>query len=181
MTESAVHLYGEIPLTVAEGDIRTHHGFGRGLSADIFIVGHIIVQRAVIIFHQTVAMGQIEHAQGLTNDLHHHVGCTMETWSPKRRDARHCGSSEVLTVVVTVEREQLVALKAPVHVDGQVHILGTKRRNTEANLQTAVLHGTHIGQELVVGERRYGHIIDIEHVGGLGMVVINGEGYTTVP
>ena len=56
MTEGAVHLHGNIPLLVTEGDVGTHHGLGRGLSADIRFVGDVIIVSAVEILDQTIAM-----------------------------------------------------------------------------------------------------------------------------
>ena len=53
--------------------------------------------------------------------------------------------------------------------------------DAESYLQSAVLHRAEVGQQLVVGVRWYGHVIDVEHVGGLRVVVVDAHGDAPVP
>ena len=79
MSEGTVHVHRHVPLPIPEGDVRTHRGLGHGLSADVFLVGDVVVFRTVFHGHQSVAMRQQEHAQGFSHDLHHHVARTVES------------------------------------------------------------------------------------------------------
>ena len=69
MAEGSVHLYADVPLFVVEGDVGTHHGFGRGLSADVFLVSDLVALGAVGHRSETGAVGQEEHAQRLADNL----------------------------------------------------------------------------------------------------------------
>ena len=87
----------------------------------------------------------------------------------------------MLSVIISVEREEFVALEAPVHADAQIHVLGMQRGNAETNLQTSVLHRTEVGQKTLVGEGRYRHVVEVEHVAGFRVVIVDGQGDALFP
>ena len=61
----------------------------------------------------------------------------------------------MLSIVVAIERNELVALESPVHVDIKLHILCAQWSNTKAKLKAVVTHLAEIGQKVVVGEGRH--------------------------
>ena len=83
MSEGTVDLHRHVPLLVAEGDVRTHHGLGRGLAADLFFVIDVVPFAAVLIDNEAVTVGQIEHAELLAHNLIADVAGAVEACAPE--------------------------------------------------------------------------------------------------
>ncbi len=125
--------------------------------------------------------GQIEHTERLTHNLEAGGARSMIAGSIESADALDVGCRQVLSLIVSVEGHELVALEGPVHVDVQFHVLLLQRCDAEANLQTVVAHLTQIGQQLVVGEWRNGYDVVIEQVGRARGVEVGCQYNPVVP
>ena len=87
----------------------------------------------------------------------------------------------MVAVVVARERYELALLKREVEVDVQLHVLMADGGDAESELHTLVAHLAEVGEQLVKGEGRHGHIVLIEHVGGARIVVFGSEHDAVVP
>ena len=82
MSEGTIHLYRDVPLLVAEGDVRTHHSLRSGLSTDLFLVAQLILLRTVWIGLQTRAVVEVEDTQRLSHHLEAHIAGAVEPSTP---------------------------------------------------------------------------------------------------
>ena len=71
--------------------------------------------------------------------------------------------------------EQFVALEGDVGVDVQFHVLGFQRGDADGDFSTPVAHGADVRQQGVVGEWRHADIVEVEHIGGAGVVIVGGK------
>ena len=126
-------------------------------------------------------MWQDKHAERLSDSLPGDVTGTVDAWSPECGNGFPLRCCQILSVVVAVEGQEFISLETPVHVDGDLHVLGSEWGYTEADLQSTVLHRTEVGQQLVVDERWHGYGIFVEHVGSLRLVIVYAYSEATVP
>lgn len=188
VAEGAVDLEGDVEAAVAEADVGAQQHLGHGLAGDVAVlavlevdaaaveVGNVVLVAAVAVGHEAVAAGQVKDAQGLAHNLIDNVVvAAVEAGSVQARDGRVLGGRNPLAVILSAQREQLVALPGEVGVDGQLHVPGAEGRDAHGHLQAAVAHGADVGQQRVVGEGRDADVVGVEHVRGLGAVGVERE------
>src|SRR3712207_7577549 len=88
MAESAIGLQGNVERPIPESDVRAQRGLGSGLPANILLLGHIVAVTAVGLLYEALAMGQIEHAKGLSHHLKDRIARPMEACSADRKSTR---------------------------------------------------------------------------------------------
>ncbi len=69
-------------------------------------------------------------------------------------------------------------MESDVGVDVQFHVRCFQRGDADGDFSTPVAHGADVGQQGVVGEWRYADIVEVEHIGGAGVVIVGGEQQT---
>ena len=136
-------------------------------------VGDVVFVVSVPVVNDSLAVRKIEHAQGLADNLVQYVAvAAVEAGAVHASDGRNVRCGHLPAVAPSVQREQLVLLPGHIDIDVEFHVLLRDRHDPDAQLETGVRHRTDVGQELVEGERRYGHIILVEHIGRLGIVAL---------
>ena len=196
MSEGSVHLQRHIEILVAQRYVGAERCLWRSLSADASVatvaevdgavaveVFYPILHCALLVLVESGAMRQIEHTQGLSYYLVEHMVVVTAVLTGSIYGANSCdvGSRHIHAVVFAGERQQLILLEREVHAHVQVYILCLHRSNRETDLKTLVRHSADVCQQLVVGKRRHGHIVGIEHVGGLRVIVFGGKHKAVVP
>ena len=63
----------------------------------------------------------------------------------------------------------------------KVYVPGFDWRKGNSQVHTHIAHFAEVGEHLVVGEGRHGHIVGIEHIVCPGIVVLYGEKEAAVP
>ena len=126
-------------------------------------------------------MRQIEYTQRLPYYLEAHTAGPMIAGSVEFAYALYVGRRNILSLVVSVEGFELVALEGPVHIDVQLYILISQRSDAEAYLQSVVAHLAEVGQQVVVSKWRNGHGVVVEHIGGARGVEVGRKYNSAVP
>ena len=50
-----------------------------------------------------------------------------------------------------------------------------KGGDADGDFRTPVAHGTDVGKQGVIGERRYAYVVKVKHVCGSGVVIVGGK------
>src|SRR3712207_3345075 len=128
MAESAIGLQGDVERPIPESDVRAQRGLGSGLPTDVFFLGHVVAVTAVGLLLEPLAMGQIEHAKGLSHHLKDRIARPMEARSAERTYAFDVGSGKIFAVKIAIERDESVALDRK----------STRLNSSHANISYAV-------------------------------------------
>src|SRR3712207_667550 len=107
MAESAIGLQGNVERPIPESDVRAQRGLGSGLPANILLLGHIVAVTAVGLLYEALAMGQIEHAKGLSHHLKDRIARPMEACSAERTYALNIRSGKILAVKIRSEERRV--------------------------------------------------------------------------
>ena len=196
MPESAVQLKRKVKLFVPDGDITAQQHFRCRLTAHTPVAAAVrqinksVAVQVLNLIHplarrgrrQTRAMRQIEHTQRITRYLVHHIRvAAVQTRAVDRRNRRISRSRQILVLVITVQRKQLVLLPRQVNSDIQPPVLCLDCRQTKTDLHTLVLHLAEVRQHLVVDKRRNRHRVVIQHIVDIRVVIIRGKDHPVLP
>ena len=148
MSESTIHLQREIPVAITETDIGAQRYFRSSLSGNISIAaitqinGSILIQvfdvitiMSVAIFHESLAMRQIEHTKRLAHNLIDHIIITaMLPGTRQGAHRRHISCRHLHTSIFTAQRQEFILLPREIHIDVQFHVLLLDRSEGKAYL-----------------------------------------------
>ena len=79
-----------------------------------------------------------------------------------------------LSLVGTAQLLQLILLIREIQTGIEDEVLRLDDVTTNSQFESHISHGTHIGQQTVISERRYRHCIGIKHIRSLGSVPVEG-------
>ena len=173
MTESTVKLHSQIPVLVLEVHIPAEEVFRNCLSANLAVAtvtrinGTIIIKvfdDILSILINTCAVRQIEYTYRLSlNEIGYTIIMyqTSRTYGGNRDMLARCHR---LALVGTAQLLQLILLIREIHTGIEGKVLCLDDITTNSQFKSHISHGTHIGQQTVVSERRYRHRIGIKHI-----------------
>ena len=195
MSEGTVHLHREVEILVSQRYVRAQQHLRHGLSGYVTVasvlevhrsvaiqVGYLIHLAALLIGGDAGAVRQVEHTKGLTHNLVDDVVVApVEACSVERSERCDVRSTHIGAFVVTRERDEAVLLERHIDVDVEFQVALEYRRDAETDFKTLVAHLSEVGHPLVVGERRHGHFVLIEHIARARVVVFSREHQSVVP
>ena len=173
MTESTIKLHAQIPVLVLEAHIPTEEVLRNGLSTNLAVAtvtrinGTIIIKvfyDILSILIKASAVRQIEHTYRLSlyqigyAIVMHQTSCT---YLSNRDMLARCHR---LSLVGTAQLLQLILLIREIHTGIEGEVLRLDDVTTNSQFESHIGHGTHIGQQTVVSERRHWHGIGIKHI-----------------
>ena len=173
MTESTVKLHSQIPVLVLEAHIPTEEVLRDCLSANLAVATITRINGTIIIkvfddilslLIDTCAVRQIEYTYRLSlNEIGYAIVMhqTSRTYGGNRDMLARCHR---LALVGTAQLLQLVLLIREIHTGIEGKVLCLDNITTNSQFKSHISHGTHIGQQTVVSERRYRHRIGIKHI-----------------
>ena len=183
MTESTVKLHTQIPVLVLEVHIPTEEVLRDSLSANLAVATVTCINCTIIIkvfddilsiLIDTCAVRQIEYTYRLSlNEIGYAIIMyqTSRTYGGNRDMLARCHR---LSLVGTAQLLQLILLIREIQTGIEGEVLCLDDVTTNSQFKSHISHGTHIGQQTVVSERRHRHCIGIKHIRSLGSVPVEG-------
>ena len=183
MTERTIKLHAQIPVLVLEAHIPTEEVLRNGLSAYLAVAtvtrinGTIIIKvfdDILSVLINTCAVRQIEYTYRLSL---YQIGYTIimyQTSCTYRSNRNMLARCHRLSLVGTAQLLQLILLIREIQTGIEGEVLRLDDVTTNSQFESHISHGTHIGQQTVVSERRYRHGIGIKHIRSLGSVPVEG-------
>ena len=184
MTECAIELHGKVPILIGEVKVPTEISLRDGLSTNLTVTGITGINGTIVvevrddvltILVDTLAVRQVEDADRLS---FHEVGNAIVLCQSGSIDTCHHNmlrGGQLLSLIRSGERVELVALEAEVQSRVEGEVLCADDVATDADFEAVVGHLTHVGQQVLIGKRRYRHRVGVEQILGLRGIPVEGN------
>ena len=136
MSESTVHLQGNVEVLIPEADVGAQRHLRCGLSCNVTVamiteidyaviiqVSNVIFVVSVPVVNDSLAVRKIEHTQRLADNLVQYIAVSaMKTGTVHTTDSRNVRCRHLSPVTSAVQREQSVLLPCHVDIDVELHV-----------------------------------------------------------